>query len=57
MNKEDLQVGKKYPTFLNGYIKILAFADSYYMARYKGCFPFCCKADELIDKIEKNQAL
>lgn len=38
----------------NGYIKVMAIADGYVMARNKGCIPFCEKIDEFIVRLEKN---
>jgi len=51
----EITVGDKIPTFTNEYIKVMAFADNYYMVRYKGCVPFVCTKKELIQKIENNQ--
>jgi len=44
-------VGMKFPIINGGYLKIMAFVDGYYMARFKGCVPFCCKQDELIRRM------
>lgn len=51
---EEISVGKKIPTKNNGWIKIMAFSDGYYMARFKGCYPFCCSYKQLLKKIEDN---
>lgn len=44
-------VGSKIPHIKNGYIKIMAFVDGYYMARFKGCVPFVCTQRELIRRM------
>jgi hypothetical protein len=44
-------VGSKIPHLRNGYIKIMAFVDGYYMARFKGCVPFVCTQRELIRRM------
>lgn len=46
-------VGKKLKTLNGGWIKIMAFCDNYYMARFKGCMPFCCDQKGL-DKLIKE---
>ncbi len=51
---KDLSVGEKIPTKDGRWIKIMAYSDNYYMARFKGCMPFVCKEQELRDKIDKN---
>lgn len=43
-------VGMKIPHLKYGYLKVMAYADGYYMARYKGCVPFCCTEKELIKR-------
>ena len=45
------RVGQKIPMISGGYLKIMAYADGYYMARFKGCIPFCCRQDELIRRM------
>jgi hypothetical protein len=45
---EKFKVGDKIPTTNLDYIKVMAFADNYYMVRYKGCIPFVCTEKELI---------
>ena len=36
------------------YLKIMAYADNYYMVRYKGCVPFVCTEKELENRISLN---
>lgn len=45
------QVGFKYPHIRMGYLKIMAYSDGYYMARYKGCIPFVAKEAEIAQKL------
>ena len=47
-------VGKKLPTKDGGWLKIMAFCDNYYMARYKGCMPFCYNEEGLRARIEAH---
>lgn len=47
-------VGKKLPTKDGGWLKIMAFCDNYYMARFKGCIPFCYNEKELKARIEAH---
>lgn len=47
-------VGFKYPSVSLGYLKIMAYVDGYYMVRYKGCIPFCCKEEQLIERMLDN---
>lgn len=35
----------------NGYIKVMAIAEGYVMARNKGCIPFCESIDKFIERI------
>jgi hypothetical protein len=44
-------VGKKYPHITNGYLKIMAYADGYYMARFKGCYPFVATESEITKRL------
>lgn len=37
-----------------GYIKVMAIADGYVMARNKGCIPFCESINDFIVRLEKN---
>jgi hypothetical protein len=46
-------VGQKIPMKEGRWLKIMADADGYYMARYKGCMPFCCTEKELISRLEQ----
>lgn len=44
-------VGQKLLVKHHTYLKIMAYADGYYMVRYKSCIPFCCTEKELISRI------
>ena len=46
MNKQKYKVGQKIKVG-DSYIKIMAFAEGYYMARRKGCFPFVSDEKEI----------
>ncbi len=48
----------KYPIgtkvkFKNTYIKVMAYADKYYMVRFRSCMPFVVDEAELTERIER----
>lgn len=45
--ENEIKVGDKIPTGHRGYLKIMAYADNYYMVRYKGSVPFVCDLKKL----------
>ena len=47
-------VGNKIPLKNNSHLYIMALVDNYYMARYKGCVPFCCRENMLKQIVDKN---
>lgn len=44
------KAGDKIPMIIGDYVKVMAIADGYVMARRKGCYPFVCAVKEF-DKI------
>ena len=46
----DYRIGEKI-AIGNSYVKIMAYADGYYMSRRKGCIPFVANEKELEIKI------
>lgn len=42
----------KYVTVKKTDLRIMAFAEGYYMARYKGCMPFVCNEQELEKRLK-----
>ena len=41
------KTGQKFHSKSGTYIRIMAFSEGYYMARWKGCSPFCYDEKEL----------
>ncbi len=53
--KDDFREGDKFATEGGkSYIKIMAIADGYVMARNKGCIPFCETIKEFVLRLKEN---
>lgn len=50
-----MRVGEKFPNKKgDSYIKIIAIAEGYIMARYKGCVPFVQSENDFLHRINNE---
>jgi hypothetical protein len=52
---ERYKIGERIPIDARGYLKIMAFAEGYYMARFKGCLPFIAREPQIYAIIKAHK--